>query len=200
MNNWLNACVALERSITVYKEVNFNKMLSKRIARWMIAILPLLIMTSIIHEPLHRKLFDDTDEQRLWCVFEYFSSVQIYNIIILFFHLVGPFCVNLVSASFIIFSSARRRAITQKRLTYNEHLRQQFKEHKNLIISPIVLVVLSLPRLIISLSSGCVKVRHDAWLYLLGYLVSFLPSMSIFFVFVLPSEFYKEQLKKVIKF
>jgi hypothetical protein len=199
-DNWFNGCVALERSMTVYKGVNFNKMLSKRIARWTIIILPLFIMISIIHEPLYRDLFDDTDEQRFWCVFQYSFSVQIYNTIILLFHFLGPFCANLFSALFIIFAGARRRAVTHKRQTYNQHLRQQFKEHKNLIISPIVLVILTIPRLIISFSSGCVKVSYNAWLYLLGYLVSFIPSMSIFFVFVLPSEFYKEQFKEAIKF
>ncbi len=199
-DNWLNACVALERLITVYKGVNFNKMLSKRIARWIIIILPLFIAVSIIHEPLHRDIFDDKDENRFWCVFHYSSSIHIYNTIILIFHFVGPFCANLFSALFIIFRGARRRALTQRRQTFGQHLQEQLKEQKNLIISPIILVVLTLPRLIISFLSGCVKVSNNAWLYLLGYFVSFIPSMSIYFVFVLPSKFYKKQFQESIKF
>jgi hypothetical protein len=198
-DNWLNACVALERSITVYKGVNFNKMLSKRIARWIIIILPLFIAVSIIHEPLNRDIFDDKDENRFWCVFHYSLSIRIYNTIILIFHFVGPFCANLFSALFIIFRSARRRAVTQKRHTYREHLWEQLKEHKKIIISPIILVVLAIPRLIISFLSGCTRVSQNVWLYVLGYFVSFIPSMSIFFVFVLPSEFYRKQLKESIK-
>jgi len=200
MDNWLNACVALERSMTVYKEVKFNKMLSKRIAKWVIFLLPCFIMASIIHEPLYRELIEDKHEERLWCVFNYSYSVHIYNTIILFFHFIGPFCANLFSALFIIFRSARRRAATQKRQTYKEHLREQFKEHKNLIISPIVLVILALPRLLISFLSECVKVSHNSWLYLIGYIVSFFPSVTIFFIFVLPSEFYKKQFNIGIKF
>jgi hypothetical protein len=174
-------------------------MLSKCIARWIIIILPLFIAVSIIHEPLHRDIFDDKEEQRFWCVFHYSHSIHIYNTIIVMFHFVGPFCANLFSALFIIFRSARRRAATQKRQTYRQHLREQFKEHKNLLISPIILVVLAMPRLIISFLSGCVKVSHNAWLYLLGYFVSFIPSTSIFFVFVLPSKFYRKQFKKSTK-
>jgi hypothetical protein len=199
VDNWLNACVAIERSMTVYKGINFNKMLSKRVARWIIIILPLLIMASLIHEPLYRDLFYDSEEQRLWCVFHYLSSVQNYNTIISFLHYIGPFCANLFSALFIIFRSARRRAVAQKRQTYNQHLRQQFKEHRNLIISPIVLIILTLPRLLISFSTGCVKRSHNAWLYLSGYLVSFIPSMTLFFIFILPSDFYREQLRETIK-
>jgi hypothetical protein len=200
LNNWFNACVALERMITVYKGVSFNKMSSKRIARWIIFILPLFIMVSIIHEPLYRDLFDDKDEQRFWCVFYYSSSVQIYHTIIILFHFIGPFCANLLSALFIIFASTRRRAITQQRLTYSQHLREQFKEHKNLIISAIILVILAIPGLIISISSHCVKESYNSWLYLWGYLISFIPSMTSFIVFVLPSDFYKKQFKTAIKF
>ena len=198
-DNWFNACVAIERSITVYQGVNFNKMLSKRAARWMIIILPLVIAISIIHEPLNRDIFDDKDENRFLCVFQYSSSIRIYNIMILMLHFVGPFCANLFSAPFIIFHGARRRAAAQKRQKYSEHLWEQLKEHKNLIISPIILVILAVPRLIMSFLSGCTKVSQNAWLYLLGYFVSFIPSISIFFVFVLPSEFYRKQLKDSFK-
>jgi hypothetical protein len=198
-DNWLNACVALERCITVSQGVRFNKALSKRNARWIIIILPLFIMMSIIHEPLYRRLFDDADEQRSWCVFHYSPSVYIYNTTISFFHFVGPFCANLFSTIFIIFTGARRRAIAQKRQNYKQHLCQQFKEHKNLIVSPIILTILMLPRPVISLVSECVKRSHISWLYLSSYLISFIPSMSIFLVFVLPSDFYSDQFKKSIK-
>ena len=194
-DNWFNACVALERLITVYKGINFNKISSKRVARWIILILPLLIGVSIIHEPLNRDIFDDKDENRFLCVFHYSPSIRIYNTFILMFHFVGPFCANLFSALFIVFHSARRRAATHKRQTYREHLREQFKQYRNIIISPIILVILAIPRLIISSISGCTRVSQDAWLYLLGYFISFIPSISILFVFVLPSELYRKQLK-----
>jgi hypothetical protein len=199
-DNWFNACVAFERAIIVYNGTNFNTMLSNRIARWIILILPLVVAGSIIHEPLHRDLFDDKDEKRFWCVFHYSSSIHIYNTIILIFHFVGPFVINLFSFLFIIFRGSRQRATTHRRHTYRQHLRKRLIGHKNLIISPIILVVLALPRLIISFLSGCVKVSHNAWLYLLGYFISFIPSMSIFFVFVLPSKFYRKQFKESTKF
>jgi hypothetical protein len=199
LDNWLNGFVALERLITVYKGINFNKNESKRFARWIIFILPLLISISIIHEPLYRNLFDDKDEKRFWCVFYYSSSIQIYNTFIICIHFIGPFCANLFSAFFIIFAGTRQRAVTQKRLTYNQHLNNQFREHKNLIISPIVLVILSIPGLVIAISSDCVKISYNTWLYLCGYLISFLPSMSIFIVFVLPSVHYKKQFKQATR-
>ncbi|CAF4398238.1 unnamed protein product, partial [Rotaria sordida] len=50
-----------------------------------------------------------------------------------------------------------------------------------------------LPRLIISFSSKCMESTRDPWLFLSGYYISFVPSLLIFAVFVLPSKKYKEE-------
>jgi hypothetical protein len=195
-DNWLNACVAIERMVNVAKGVSFDKARSKRIARWTIFFLPMFIMGTIIHEPLFRDLFDDNEEQRVWCVTRYSRSVQDYNTAILFFHFLVPFVGNLFSAVFIIFTAARQRRVVRTGQTYQQHLREQFHEHKQLVISPVVLVVLSLPRLIISLASGCVRESRNPWLYLSGYFISFIPSVLVFAVFVLPSQLYKKQFNE----
>lgn len=59
---------------------------------------------------------------------------------------------------------------------YREQLLlQQLKKHKQFLISPVVLVLLSLPRLIISLVSECVDVSSHSWLSLSGYFISLIP-------------------------
>ena len=63
----------------------------------MIGILPLIIILSIIHEPLNRRLVDDPEEQRIWCMTAYSHSIQTYNTIVLFFHFLAPFLCNLFS-------------------------------------------------------------------------------------------------------
>jgi len=241
LDSWLNACVAIERAVNVAQGVNFNKKKSKRIARWIIIILPFCIMGTIIHEPLYRELFvynlqkvnkdenniveietsinettgnetarnetagNDTarneiagndTENFVWCMARYSRTVQDYNTAILFFHLVAPFVVNLFSALFIIFGSARQRSATRTKQSYRQHVLEQLSEHRQLMISPIILLFLSLPRLIISMLSGCVKASRNPWLYLLGYFISLTSSMLIFFIFVLPSKLYRETFKK----
>jgi hypothetical protein len=233
---WLNTCVAVERTINVSKGINFNKKKSKRIARWIIIILPFCIMGTIIHEPLHRDLFEYQTEKynsekyvggtnqseeyerrtnksneydigtnesekyetetHVWCVTHYSPSLQNYNTVILFFHLVVPFFANLFSALFIIFGIARKRSTAQTGQSYKEHVLEQLGEHKQLIISPVILLVLALPRLIISLLSGCMQTSSNPWLYFFGYFISFTPSMLIFVVFVLPSELYRKTFKE----
>jgi hypothetical protein len=191
--------VAIERAIAVFRDVSFNKARSKRIARCAILVSPFVIMGSILHEPLHRQLFDDSEMELVWCATRYSRSLQSYNTFILFFHFLGPFAANLFSALFIIFGTVRQRSAAQVGHTYTEQLRRQLREHKQLLISPMVLVLLSLPRLVISLISGCVDVSRHSWLYLSGYFISFIPSVLVFAVFVLPSGLYKKHFRKSIK-
>ena len=199
LDGWLNACVAMERAVAVSRGVKFDKKRSQLVAKGIILALPFVILGSIIHEPLHRKLFDDREMQSFWCVARYPSSVQLYNTIIIFFHFLGPAAANLFSALFIIFGTVHQRSTTQVGHTYLEQLRRQLREHKQLLISPLILVLLSLPRLIISLISTCVDVASQPWLYLSGYFISFIPSVLVFVVFVLPSGLYKRQFRASVK-
>jgi hypothetical protein len=72
---------------------------------------------------------------------------------------------------------ARQRSVSRTEQTFSEHVRKQFNEHKQLIISPVILLVLSMPRLIIS----------------------FIPSMLIFIIFVALSQLYMKAFKKSFK-
>jgi len=227
LDGWLNACVAIERTVTVSKGVNFDKKKSRHAARWIILILPIFIMVTIVNEPIHHELFEHTtqkynpinisnnlvmnipmendttveyeNEYNVLCVIRYSRSVQTYNTITLFIHLVIPFLVNLFSALFIIFGTARRRSTAKtNKKSFKEHTINQMREHKQLLISPFILLLLATPRLIMSLVSGCVDPSENPWLYLSGYLVSFTPPMLIFTVFVLPSELYRKTFKDSI--
>ncbi|CAF1284611.1 unnamed protein product [Adineta steineri] len=209
-DTWLNACVAIERAMHVYQGVQFNKKKSQRLARWIIFILPFSITATIIHEPLHRSIFEYPIKEytgyrgktigiHRWCVVNYSRVVQDYNTAILFIHLIGPFVANLFSALFIIFGTARQRSLAQTNRSYITHIREQIREHKRLLISPSILLILSMPRLIISLLSGCVKVSDKPWLYLFAYFISFTPSILVFTVFVVPSKLYRKTLKETLR-
>jgi hypothetical protein len=209
LDGWLNACVAVERAIQVFKGVNFDKKKSKHFARRIILILPVCIISTLIHELLYRRLLvypPETDktsegmtERYVSCITRYPPAVQDYNTAILFFHLVAPFLTNLFSALFIIFGVARQRSVARTDQSFSEHIREQFKEHKQLIISPMILLILSIPRLIISLLPDNVKISENLWLYLSAYFISFVPSMLIFAIFVTPSELYMKAFKQSFK-
>jgi hypothetical protein len=77
-------------------------------------------------------------------------------------------------------------------------LNVQLRQHKNLLIGLCVLVILGIPRLIISFTSGCMKSTSDSWLFLLGYFISLVSPLLTFILFVLPSKTYKETFRKAI--
>ncbi|CAF3958010.1 unnamed protein product [Adineta steineri] len=211
LDGWLNACVAVERAVLIFKGVKFDKKKSKSVARQTILILPFCISGTLIHELIFRRLFEyetapdttntnknneDTIKRDVSCITHYSPSVQDYNTAVLFFHLVGPFIVNLFSAMFIIFGGAHQRSMARTNKSPKEHIQEQFSEHKQLIISPIVLLILSIPRLIISLLPGCAKTSDNLWLYLGPYFISFTPSVLIFLIFVFPSDLYMKAFKQ----
>ena len=121
-----------------------------------------------------------TNEHIVLCVIRYSRSVQTYNTITLFIHLVVPFLVNLFSALFIIFGTARRRSITQtNKKSFKQHVISQIREHKQLLISPFILLVLALPRLIMSL------------IFLLHH-----QCLSLLYLFYLPNSTEKKNIQR----
>jgi hypothetical protein len=197
--DWLNSFVGIERVITVMQSTKFNKIKAKRVAKWMIVCICIITTTTHIHDPIYRRMIDDTIEQRSWCHVNFSSSIELYNSIILALHFGFPFLLNIISALIIIIITARQRSAAQKQESYEHQLRKQLNELKHLLISPVILIILASPRLAISFLSGCIKTtRGSPWLYLSGYLISFLPSMLIMIVFVLPSEVYKNEFKKTL--
>jgi hypothetical protein len=202
MDQWLTAFVAIERSFIVRKGVNFNKEKFKLKAKWAISVLVLISIITNIHDPIYRKLFveDDNvdDEKRIWCIVQYSSIIRTINVMINIIHFIVPFIINVISALTIIIMSTRQQAVIKKKKKYREILKEQIHERKNLLIGPCVLIILGIPRLIISFTSGCMKSTSDSWLFLLGYFISLIPPLLTFILFVLPSKTYKEAFRQAI--
>ncbi|CAF4521974.1 unnamed protein product [Rotaria socialis] len=131
-----------------------------------------------IHDPIHRQLIDDIDEdeRRIWCLTKYSYSSQIYNSFINLFHFLVPLSINLVTTLIMIKKIARRRLNIYPQQSYQDHFQRQIYRHQHLF-------------------KRCMKSAHEPWIFLIGYFVSFIPSMMTFVVFVLPSKNYKSELR-----
>jgi hypothetical protein len=206
MDQWLNACVASERAITVIKGTRFDKKKSKRAAKFVIIILLIIVATNFIHDPIYRRLideesnddYDDKNAKRTWCIVTYSNSLQIYNYMIHILHFLGPFLINLISSILLITNKSRQQSNLHKQRSYREIVHEQFQQHRHLLTAPILLVILALPRLIITFVSKCMKSSSDVWLFLFGYFISFIPPMLTFVVFIVPSKFYKKEFHKSV--
>ncbi|CAF2943632.1 unnamed protein product [Rotaria sp. Silwood2] len=193
-NDWLDACVFVERIFTIMKGAKFSKTKSKRIAKWVVLCVILLTTITHLHIPLHHRLADDVDveEQRTWCLAQYSTSVNILSSFITLTHFLIPFAINALSVLFINIYIARSRSISQPRFSFRTHLKLQFKQNKHHQIASSVLVLLALPRVIISFATGCMKSPRSSWGYIFSYLITFLPSMMTFLIYILPSKTYKD--------
>ncbi|CAF4455972.1 unnamed protein product [Rotaria sp. Silwood2] len=200
-NDWFYACIALERVFTVIQGVSFNKLRSKKVAKWIFPCIYLITILTHIQDPLHRRLIDDidVDEQRTWCIAQYSSALNIFNMFITLFHFVVPFSVNIISTILTIKHIAISRWQTQNTIPFGVHLRRYFNHHRHHLFASCALILLALPRLIISFISGCMKSPRNPWLYLFGYFISFTPSMVTFIVYILPSEQYKKEFTAAIQ-
>jgi hypothetical protein len=161
---------------------------------------------TFIHDPIYRRLIDeesnddsdDDNAKRTWCIATYSYSLQIYNYMIHILHFLGPFLINLISSILLITNKSRQQANLHTQRSYRQIVHEQFQQHRNLLTAPIVLVILALPRLIITFVSKCMKSSSDVWLFLVGYFISFIPPMLTFVVFILPSKFYKKEFHKSV--
>ena len=199
VGDWLRACVCVELAFTICKGIGFNSVKSKRTAKLVIGGVYLFVLITTLHEPLHRQLSEDLEEQRTWCVTDYSSTWTSINSAVVLLHFLAPFVINIVSAVLIIVMAARRRSAVQQNLTQAQHLRAQFHQHKKLLISPCILVVLTVPRLIISFASGCMSSSRQSSLFLASYFLSFVPPLLTIAVFILPSTTYKQQLLRSVR-
>ena len=202
MDQWFGACVAIERVVTSIKGANFNKRKSKQTAKRIIILLFIIVISTFIHDPIHRRLIDEEneidDQKRIWCITTYSSTLRTYNSIIGTFHFLGPFLINFISILVLIRIQTNRRAVVQPQQTYRGHLQKQLYQHKHLLLAPIIFILLALPRIILTLISKCMQSIDDAWIFLIAYFNSLIPSILTFVLYVLPSKFYMREFRKII--
>ena len=163
----------------------------------------IVIIGSYIHDASYRHLIEETngidDTSRIWCIVSYSSGLKIYNYFIHAFHVFGSYLINLISVIIIIIMKVKQQLVILTNRSYKELLLEEIRELKHLITGPIVLMLLTFPRLIMIFLSNCMQSSDDAWIFLMGYFISFIPCMFNFIIFVMSTKFYKEQFRQTIK-
>ncbi|CAF1427844.1 unnamed protein product [Adineta ricciae] len=203
MDQWLNACVACERAMTIIKGVRFKKDQSRNSAKKVIIVLLIFCVLTSIHDPINRHIIheehDNTYEKRIWCIVTYSSRLQIYNSLIHTFQFFVPFILNFISAVILITKKTNNQSNLETKQTRLKIFMKNCRQHQHLLIAPVVLVILSIPRLIISFVSKCMKTNNnDVWLYLMGYFISFISPVLTFVIFIVPSKFYRKEFRKSV--
>lgn len=199
-SNWFSACVAVERTANVILSTRFNKKKSKQASTCVIWAVICFAVSTYLPDPLHRVLIEDEIEARHWCIIRSSTSIEQFNSINLMFHSVTPFVINGISAIILIIGKSRTYSMTNNEYSSFRHLCKHLYTFKHLIISPVILVLLSVPRLILAFLPGCMKSNEDLWIHLAGYFISFIPPLLTFPIFVLPFRLYRNEFTNQTKF
>lgn len=213
-SEWLNACVAIERILAVMLEFRYSNQASKRRTKWVIASILLCIGACCSPELIFRRTVVDRQDQRIWCVFtlnkeQKFLHKFHFALTILLFMI--PCAINLISSIIIIVGTIRSKEksgtleipkvatiIKNKNNRFAifinrwKPIKEQIMKHKHIIIAPIVLAILSTPRIVFSFTFVCTKLDRNVVFPLVIYLIGFLPSMAILIAFVFPSDIYRQ--------
>jgi len=148
----------------------------------------IVIIGSYIHDASYRHLIEETngidDTSRIWCIVSYSSGLKIYNYFIHAFHVFGSYLINLISVIIIIIMKVKQQLVILTNRSYKELLLEEIRELKHLIMIFL---------------SNCMQSSDDAWIFLMGYFISFIPCMFNFIIFVMSTKFYKEQFRQTIK-
>jgi hypothetical protein len=204
--DWFTVCVAVERTAIVIKGTRFDKRGSRRKAKRLIIVVILFNIIANLYEPFYRRLLDDPSRtDHAWCVLDFPQNVlwlgsfrKVMNIV----HIIVPFGVNLLCTLILLVRITKSKyllidaIITSKSESYSSLLREQMSRYKDLLISPCVLLVLGLPRLVFTFAFACVQHPWQQHVYIASYFISILPMALSLFIFVFPSVTCKKDLMK----
>ena len=195
--DWLFVCVAFERTISVIKGIKFNKEFSIRMVKFVVPALLVSLTLTWIHQVFSRELIPDPRvDGRLWCVVKFSKAwLRTYDITMNLINSIVPFLLNLVSAVLLLISFSRTKQKTAK-TSYVNVLKKQVKQHKDLIISPILMIICKLPMLIVILFIKCIKHKWQLYLSITCYFMALLPLTTTFAAFIMPSPSYLKISKR----
>ena len=152
-----------------------------------------------IHEPIYHKILSDPGSSSIRCVMNFNGNlVEIYNRVNTLIHYLLPFCIQIISINLLILLAARSRARTaSNRNTFRQALKRQISTQKELYITPVAIILSALPQVVLSSSLACTEL--NSWkqhTLLVGILLSYVPQILGFILYVLPSSAYKKEFEE----
>jgi hypothetical protein len=205
ITNWLGSLVTIERLFMVLFPTSIVFKKSRHVFIMIIFII-LMVSGMHVHEIMNYITIVDlsyTSSNITLCVTNYTQQlVIVYNRINVLIHYFVPFAIQVISITILIIQIARSRARTNRNRqeTFIDQFKKQFKTHKEHYVTPIIIVLSSLPQIILSFSYACTEPKQ-AWqryLLLTTYFLSYLPQILGFILYVLPSTIYTTEFHQTI--
>jgi hypothetical protein len=198
---WLISIITVERlSLVIFPTKSIMK---KPTVALVLSFVTILIVCGMhVHEMLHYTIISAIPQQinssAILCAtnFEH-RSWSIYNHINVLIHHLVPFVIQVIVITFLIVWAAKSRArtVTTHTNSFSQILKKQFRTQKELYVTPVIIILATLPQMILTSSFACTELTN-AWqryTLLISYLFSFTPQICGFVLYVLPSSAYKAE-------
>ncbi len=212
---WINACVAIERALVVMYPTRYSRSTSTHLAKWIVG--SVLVFIAIVSSPelIFRRMIIDTYDERAWCVLtlnpDRPTLLKLYSTLNVFLFLI-PLVINLTTSGIIILKIFHlKQQIIMKNITTPifsktrrfkirlETIKEQIVKHKHILIAPVLLGSLALPRVVLAFVFVCTKLDRKPYISLIAYCIAFLPSTAVLFAFILPIHIYRASLFIFVK-
>ncbi len=195
-NYWLTTWITIERLVIIIFPT-FTTLRNPRVAILIMIVTFFAVFGMHFHEVMAYTVIQHSS----LCIPIFQSSViSVYNQVTLIFHHLIPFLVQVIMITLLILLAARSRHRSFGRKTnFRIALKKQFHIHKELYLSPaiIVLILSILPQGILSSSVACTELKHwQRYILLITYFLSYVPQMLGFILQVLPSSGYTTEFKE----
>ena len=203
---WLTSFVAMERLCLVLFPTAPTMKNLRRVFALIVAVI-IFVFGMHIHEMIYYRTIIDhsyTSTDITLCVTNYSqSSLSTYSRVNILIHYFIPFLIQIISVTILIIQIACSRARTRSENNHQSFInlfRTQFKTHKEQYITPIIIVLSSLPEIILSFSYACTGLKQSWQRYTLlaAYFLSYLPQLLGFILYVLPSTTYSEEFRQTL--
>ncbi|UJR12145.1 hypothetical protein I4U23_016322 [Adineta vaga] len=194
---WLMAIVTVERAVSVLWFSLWSWLQELRKAILLVLVIILIVSSSNYIFISQYQLFNHPDYIFPWCVREISLNQQLFTYALALIHQILPFLINIIAALIIILVITRSKIHAHRKTKHNT-LMDETRKRLDLLLGPVVCFLAQLPEIIILFLNAC-DYDTSTWfspVTLCIYYISFLPQMSIFFLYVTPSKQYYDIFKK----
>ena len=192
---WLTSWVTIDRLLLIIIPTS-SFLKNPRFALRISIVTLLIVFTLHVHELLYSTMIEYESSASSICITNFDTSlISIYNRVSTLIHYLVSFFIQVISISFIIVLAACSRAKTlKKNINFTQILKKQLGIHKELYITPMIIILSALPQTILTFSLACTQMTNwQRHLLLISYLFSYTPQILGFILFVIPSSTFKQE-------
>ena len=201
---WLTSFISIERLCLVLFPTSVTQK-NPHQAIGFITIATLFVSGMHIHELMYYTTIVDLSYPSVnvtVCITNYVQSfVSTYNHVNVLIHYFIPFLIQTISITILIIQVACSRVRAgsgSNKQTFVGVFKRQLKTQKEQYVTPIIIILSSLPQIILSFSYACTELKQPWQRYTLltTYFLSFLPQMLGFILYMLPSTIYSDEFHR----